>query len=65
MYLGKIVEIAPTDELFAKPLHPYVEVLLSAVPRPEAGFRFSEITMGGEVAAPLGAAHRLPIQPQV
>jgi ABC-type oligopeptide transport system ATPase subunit len=57
MYLGKIVEIAPTDELFAKPLHPYVEVLLSAVPRPEAGFRRSSCS--------LGAAHRLPIQPQV
>ena len=64
MYLGKIVEIAPTDELFAKPLHPYVEVLLSAVPRPEAGFRFSEITMRGEVAAPSEQPIGCPFSPR-
>ncbi|GAI93390.1 unnamed protein product, partial [marine sediment metagenome] len=32
MYVGKIVELASTEELFANPKHPYVEALLSAVP---------------------------------
>lgn len=35
MYLGRVVEVASTDELFARPRHPYVEALLSAVPEPD------------------------------
>jgi oligopeptide/dipeptide ABC transporter ATP-binding protein len=52
MYVGKIVELAPTAELFARPLHPYTEALLSAVPVPDPRRRQQRIVLKGEVADP-------------
>jgi peptide/nickel transport system ATP-binding protein len=52
MYVGKMVELAPTDELYAEPLHPYTEALLSAVPKPDPSIRKRRIVLGGEVADP-------------
>lgn len=52
MYVGKVVELAPTEDLYARPLHPYTEALLSAVPKPDPAFRKRRILLKGEVADP-------------
>ena len=52
MYVGKMVELAETNELFANPRHPYTEALLSAVPIPEPNRDRSRIILQGEVANP-------------
>lgn len=53
MYLGKIVEIADKQELFARPLHPYTKALLSAIPVPDIHRKMDEIILEGEVSSPL------------
>lgn len=52
MYVGKLVELAPAEELFHKPLHPYTEALLSSVPRLDPDSRVEPIILGGSVADP-------------
>lgn len=55
MYLGDMVELAATDELYNKPLHPYTEALLSAVPiaDPEAEITKNRIKLEGELPSPI------------
>ena len=53
MYLGRIVELAPTAQLFAAPAHPYTEALLSAVPRPSVGAASKRIILAGDPPSPL------------
>ncbi|GHV60909.1 ABC transporter ATP-binding protein [Spirochaetia bacterium] len=50
MYVGRLVELAPTEEIYLKPRHPYTEALLSAIPRPEPGAKNNRILLPGEVA---------------
>jgi len=52
MYVGKLVEIAETEELLMNPKHPYTEALLSAVPKPDPRMRRKRIVLPGEVADP-------------
>jgi len=49
MYLGKIFELAKTDELFTKPLNPYTQALLSAIPVPDPEHQRTRIILPGEV----------------
>ena len=52
MYLGRMVEFAPAEDLFEKPMHPYTEALLSAVPVADPTIRMERIPLKGEIPNP-------------
>lgn len=53
MYLGQVVEKAPSNELFARPYHPYTKALLSAIPVPDVHAPRNRILLKGEITSPI------------
>ena len=53
MYLGKIVELGPADEIFENPLHAYTKALISAIPQPEPNVERKHIILKGDVPSPI------------
>jgi peptide/nickel transport system ATP-binding protein len=53
MYLGQIIEMAPPDEIFAHPLSPYTQALLSAIPVPDPNIKMNRVELRGELTSPI------------
>lgn len=53
MYLGQVVEYAPSHALFEKPLHPYTQALLSAIPVPDPDYEVDRVLLHGELTSPV------------
>lgn len=64
MYLGRIVEYADRDALYANPMHPYTQALLSAIPEPIPNKDKQRIVLGGEVPSPSNPPAGCPFHPR-
>ena len=64
MYLGKIVEMAPTEDLYSSPRHPYTEALLAASPVPHPRLRRERKSLSGDVPDPAGRPRGCPFHPR-
>ena len=64
MYLGKIMEMAPTGELFRNTAHPYTIALLSAIPRPDPRIKMDRIILEGDPPSPINTPSGCPFHPR-
>lgn len=64
MYLGRIVELAPTEILFESPKHPYTEALLSAVLPPDPDRKTNPVGIGGDMPSPMNPPSGCPFHPR-
>lgn len=64
MYLGRIVEQGPTDDVFRRPAHPYTEALISATPVPDPRTKRERIILPGDIPSPLRPPGGCPFHPR-
>jgi len=64
MYLGKLMELADSEELYRNPLHPYTRALLAAIPVPEPNARRERIELEGDVPSPANPPSGCPFHPR-
>ena len=64
MYLGRVVELAPTEEIFAGPKHPYTQALLASVLTPEPGLGIPDVGLGATAPDPLNVPPGCPFHPR-
>ncbi|MGC1173637.1 ABC transporter ATP-binding protein [Polaromonas sp.] len=53
LYLGRVMEVAPTEALFSRPLHPYTQALLAASPKPDPLLKTTHVPLKGDIPSPM------------